>query len=310
MRFGAADDRQRRRVPFLRRGALELAELDDRDELQVGRAQLAAQETVDVERPRRIESIDAGQRVERHAEALQHLRGRVHLVERRLAALGDPVVIVDVLRAVDGEAHQETMLLEEARPVLVEQRAVGLQVVFDALSGLRVLPLQRDHLAEEVEPHQRRLAALPGEDDFVAGDAGDVVADEALQHVVVHAAAARTAGQRLLGQVEAVRAVEVARRAGGLRHHVEAPGRLRPEPLRRVVLVELDVLVDAGCAHGGSRSCAAAGRLPAAPASPAGAACACNGECGANRRSTALLWINGTCQGAWRRFLGFSPTSG
>ena len=136
-----------------------------------------------------------------------------------------------------------------ARPVLVEQRAVGLQVVLDPLSGLRVFPLQRDDLPEELEAEQRRFATLPREDDFVRRHARDVVAHEALQHLVVHVPAARAAGQRLLAQVEAVRAVEIAGRASRLGHHMESPRGTVAEPLRRVVLVYLEVLVNRRQSH-------------------------------------------------------------
>ena len=148
--------------------------------------------------------MDAGQRVEADAMLLQHLRRSKHLVERRFRVLGDPVVIVDLARTVDAQADEEPVLLEEPGPVVVEQRAVGLQVVLDPLPWLGVLRLQRDDLLEELEPKQRRFAALPREDDFVAGDAVDVVLDEALEDLVRHVATARAAGQHALAEVEAV----------------------------------------------------------------------------------------------------------
>ena len=165
--------------------------------------------------------MNAGQRVEADAVPAQHLRGRKHEVERRFGVLRDPVVFVDLARAVDAEPDEESMFLQEAGPVFVEQRAVGLQVVLDALPGLGVLLLQRDHLLEEAESEQRRLAALPREHDFLTRDALDVVLDEALEDLVRHVATARSAGQYALAEVEAVRAVEVAGRACGFGHDVE-----------------------------------------------------------------------------------------
>ena len=165
-------------VPALRRRALEFPWLDDRDELQVGRVELAAQEAVDVQRPRRVVATHAGERVVAHTVAPQDRRSVADPVEGRLALLGDPVVVVDILRTVDAQAHQERVLLEEPRPVLVEQRAVGLKVVLDALAWLRMLLLQRHDLVEELETHQRRLAALPGKHDLVARHARDVIRDE------------------------------------------------------------------------------------------------------------------------------------
>jgi len=140
---------------------LEPAGLDDRNELQVSRADFASQEAVYVERARSVASVHAGQRIEPHAEATQKPGRREHRVERRRAALGHPILVVQLPGAVDAEADQESMLLEEARPILVEQRAVRLQVVLDSLAGLGMLLLQRDDLAEKVQSPQRRLTALP-----------------------------------------------------------------------------------------------------------------------------------------------------
>ncbi len=152
------------------------------------------------------------------------------------------------------------MFLQEARPVLVQQHAVGLQVVRDALDGLLVLLLQRYDLAEELEATQRRLATLPGEHDLVGGNAPDVVADETLEHLLVHLSGTGSAGKRLLAQIEAVGAVEIAGRAGGLDHDVKPSRRTVAEPLRRVVLVDVHVLVEGRRAHDCSRN---AGRHPA-----------------------------------------------
>jgi len=66
--------------------------------------------------------------------------------------LGDPAVIVNLARTVDAQADEKSVLLEKPGPVVVEQRAVGLQVIFDPLPWLGMLRLQRDHLLEELEP--------------------------------------------------------------------------------------------------------------------------------------------------------------
>ena len=119
---------------MLRRRRLEVLGLHDRDELDVGRAELAAQEAIDVERTRGVGAVHAGQRVERHADAAAAVcAAGHHLVEGRRAALVDAVMVVDFARAVDAEADQEAVLLEEFGPFLVEQHAVGLQVVLDPL---------------------------------------------------------------------------------------------------------------------------------------------------------------------------------
>ena len=197
--------------------------------------------------------MHAGQRVEADAVLLQHLRRGEHLVERWFRVLGDPAVIVNLARTVDAQADEEPLLLEKPGPVVIEQRAVGLQVVLDPLTGPGMLLLQRDHLLEETESEQRRLAALPREDDFVGGDAVDVVLDEALEDVVRHVTTARPARQHALAEVEAVRAIEVASRTRGLGHDMEASVGTRPEPMRRTVLVQTWGGGRIRCAHEGLR---------------------------------------------------------
>jgi len=169
--------------------------------------------------------------------ARQQRSGLHHLVPGRRAALGRPELVVQVLRAVEAQADVEALRLEEARPVLVEQHAVGLQVVLDALAGLAVAVLQRDHLLEERQPHDRGLAALPGEHHLVAGLRLDVLADVLLEQIGGDARVGLMAEQLGLVQIEAVRAVEVAQGPGRLDHRVEAvlpPGRQRRQTADRL----------------------------------------------------------------------------
>ena len=153
-------------------------------------------------------------------------------------AFRDPVLVVDFPRAVDAQADQEPVLLEELAPFLVDQRAVGLEIVLDPLERLGVFLFERDDLAEEIQPHQRRLAALPGEHHLRPGHARDVLLDEPLEHLVGHPAGAGPAGQRFLAQVEAVVAVQVAGGTARLDHDVEPPPRLVRDQRRRIVMVE------------------------------------------------------------------------
>ena len=214
-----------RRVPPLRRGGAEVPRLDARDELHVRGAHLAGEETVDVQRPLRIEAIDHGEGVEFHALPPQQLRGREDLVERGPSALGHAVGIVQVPRSVDAQAHQEAVLAQEPAPGFVQQHAVGLQIVFDPLARLLVLRLKLDHLAEKIQSQQRGLAALPGEDHAIRILAFDVLADELLQQVLGDAPAGVLSEKVPLAQVIAILAVQVAGRADGLDHGMEAaPG--------------------------------------------------------------------------------------
>ena len=81
--------------------------------------------------------------------------------------------------------------------------------------------LQLERAAEEVEPHERRLAALPGERDGVCMVGLDQLPDVLLEDVVRHPKS-RARVEGLLVEEEAVRAAEIADRSRRLRHHVEA----------------------------------------------------------------------------------------
>jgi hypothetical protein len=72
----------------------------------------------------------------------------------------------------------------------------------------------------EVEPHQRRLATLPGDGDLGRVLRFDGLLDVRLHHFVRHPERAVWI-ELLLRQEEAVGAVKVADGAGGLCHHVE-----------------------------------------------------------------------------------------
>ena len=58
------------------------------------------------------------------------------------------------------------MVVEEFAPLVGEQRAVGLDRVVDGLARLPVSVGQFERTPEEVDTHQRRFAALPGDGHF------------------------------------------------------------------------------------------------------------------------------------------------
>ena len=75
-----------------------------------------------------------------------------------------PVGIVHLLRAVDADAHEPALVVEELAPFVRQQRAVGLYDVRYALAPA-IVSLQPYRLAVEVEGTQHGLASVPGEED-------------------------------------------------------------------------------------------------------------------------------------------------
>ena len=95
----------------------------------------------------------------------------------------EPVVVVQGLRTVDGEAHEEAVGGQELTPLVGKQQAVGLQaVVYLATTG--IAPLQVERPPIEAEGAQQRLAAMPGEEHLRHSLCLYVLAGEGLQELV------------------------------------------------------------------------------------------------------------------------------
>ena len=139
---------------------------------------------------------------------------------------------MQLLRAIDAQPNQELVLAQKRVPLVIQQRAVGLQVVLDVQTRTLVFLFQRDHLLEELDTQQRRLAALPREHDFVAALSFDVLANVGFENLVADAELAVAAQQFFLVQVIAIGAVEVADRPDRLHHGVKARRRSRVDRQR------------------------------------------------------------------------------
>ena len=138
-------------------------------------------------------------------------------------SLVDPVGVVQFARSVHTEADEKIMIGKEPAPVVVEQGPVGLQRIQHLLAAA-VLLLQFDHAAEKIKAEQGGFAALPGEGDFVAGLAGNVLPDVGLQRGIGHAEVFARRIHLLFFEVVAVGAIEVADRPDRLGHDVERKG--------------------------------------------------------------------------------------
>lgn len=111
--------------------------------------------------------------------------------------------------AVDTQPDEKTVVEEESRPFVVDQGSIGLDGVFDDLARSRESTGKRNRLGKEVDPDQSRFPALPGDRDRSIGLALEKLADVGLERVAAHAKTSIRV-ERILGQVEAVGAVEIA----------------------------------------------------------------------------------------------------
>ena len=128
-------------------------------------------------------------------------------------------------RAVQADPNQKMLVVKELAPLIVEQRAVGLQRVLNAHSRLFIFLLQGYRLAEKIQPHERWLATLPGKNHFGHLLGLDILAGVVFQHFIRHAETALGI-QILFLKIKAVLAVEIANSPAGLDHNMEGRWRL------------------------------------------------------------------------------------
>ena len=72
---------------------------------------------------------DNGQRVPFHIVMVEEFHAAHHLSPSGRTTTREAVTVVQVLRSIDGDAHQPTRIVEKLRPIGGEQCAVRLQAV-------------------------------------------------------------------------------------------------------------------------------------------------------------------------------------
>ena len=112
------------------------------------------------------------------------------------------------------------MVREKAGPVVGHQRAIGLQCVAHALGGPTVEFTQLHRPLKEGEPPKGRFAALPQHRDLAVGARFEERLDVTFQGLLGHSLRRRVVEQ-LLGQEEAVLAIQVAGCPRRFGHHGE-----------------------------------------------------------------------------------------
>ena len=183
---------------------------------------------------RLVGGVDRAQDVCLHARALEGLpAAHNHRVGAAPTAV-DPVGIVQGSGPVDGHAHEEAVIGEEARPLVGDQRAIGLQGVAHALGGATVALAQLDKALKKVQATQGWLPALPQHRDLAVGARLQERLDVALQGLFRHGLSGSVV-QQLLGQEKAILTVQVAggpRRFGDDGEGDRARHGLPPRPVR------------------------------------------------------------------------------
>jgi len=192
--------------------------LHDGRELQILAAVLL-EEVVEVEWIVGIEIVHHRHGVPLHTVPLQQAYAVHHFLPCLSARRGAAELVVKFLWSVDGDAHEPVVLAQEATPLVVEQRAVGLYRVGDTPAHA-VLALQLHRFSVERQWAQQRLAAVPGEEDVGRGLCLNVLSGELLEHLLREHALLRVLVEVRLLKIVAVLATQVAGCANRFEHNV------------------------------------------------------------------------------------------
>ncbi len=199
--------------------------LDDGDELNPGCFHFIAKEAIDRAAMVFVGGVDGAQDVEVHFVLAQVSPALHDLVEGASFAAVEAVGVVDFAGAIDAEAHQKVVFLEESAPFVIEQDAVGLKSVLHDLVRTAVFLHEFDGAAEELDLHEGRLAALPSHSDVRSAvrfqQLADVGLERGLGHPILFVGI-----ERFLGEEEAVRAIDIASGSARFREEVKGRGRL------------------------------------------------------------------------------------
>jgi len=130
-----------------------------------------------------------------------------------------------LLGTVQTESNGETLVREEAAPVLIEEGSVGLNAVDDAPIWGVMLSLQRHNPAKVVQAQNGRLPAVPRKPDHCFRGSVDMLDDIVLQGFVGHLKRLALWIEVFLLQVVAVVAIQVAEGANWFNENLEFTGR-------------------------------------------------------------------------------------
>ena len=173
-----------------------------------------------------VGGVDSAQDVEVHFVLAQVSPALHDLVEGASFAAVEAVGVVDFAGAIDAQAHQKVVFLEESAPFVIEQNAVGLKSVLHDLVRPAVFLDEFDRAPEELDLHEGRLAALPSHGNVRSAVRFQQLADVGLERGLGHPI--------LFVRIErffrkAGRSSRCSRYAGGsarLRQEVKGRGRL------------------------------------------------------------------------------------
>ena len=216
--------------------------LDDGDELHPLCTHLIAKKRIDGAAVFLVGGVDGADYVEFDSVVAQVPPALHNLVKGTLFSTVEPVRVVELAWSIDTQTNQKVVFFEKSAPVIIEEDAVSLKGVLHDLPRPSVLFNEFDGALEEFELHQGWLAPLPsyGHRGRAVGlqQLADICLERGIGHPVLFVRV-----QRLLGQEEAIGAIDVASGAARLRQQMEARGGVD----RQSIVSHKDILVTFFC---------------------------------------------------------------
>ena len=143
--------------------------LDDGDKLHVPRSEFVSEIAVDLHSVILICSVNRAQDIRLNFGIAKLFPPADHHRVSSMPAAVEAIGIVKRSRAINGDADQHIIVFEEARPLLGDQGAVGLDSVVNHLCGASILLAQLNEAFKEGESSQGWFAALPEHRDIPIG---------------------------------------------------------------------------------------------------------------------------------------------
>ena len=175
---------------------------------------------VDLEPMIRVCCVHRTEDIGRHIVTLQQLPRCLYAFVGGSSLLIDTIGVVHRWRAVERQTYQHVFRCEKLTPLVVEQRAIGLQREFkDSLRAGDLLGFGHK-AAVKIDAHQCGFAALKRDRDFASAvcldELGQIGRDEIIRHSKAVAGI-----QLFLRQEEAVGAIKIADCTSRFCEHVE-----------------------------------------------------------------------------------------
>ena len=152
---------------------------------------------------------------------LQKVQPAHNTVKCSFSFLVAAIAVMNFLWTIKADSHHKTMPLQKFAPIIIKQRSISLQGVFDYFLTPKG-SLQFDYLFEKINSQKCRLTSLPDKFHNRRRLRLDVFRYKCLENCVGHPVLLTKAKQCLLFKIKTILTVEVARRPCRFRHDVDA----------------------------------------------------------------------------------------